>query len=164
MLDTSRSSCSTWLCWSSASLMQCGPNRPNWIWTQIWVQARMPDYRLNWTARSSVIQSLKRWQWCSLPTRRWPSWSRGSYSLKSAIEHWPSSTDARQSAEKPLREAQLLIFLSASHNTGLDTRSMTRRSIILGIREGKFGHELRLDPCLTLLVIGPLSAMWAWWV
>ena len=35
--------------------------------------------------------------------------------LKSAMEHWPSRTDARQSAEKPLHEA------AANHaGVGLD--------------------------------------------
>ena len=28
--------------------------------------------------------------------------------------------------------------------------------------EGKVGHEPRLKSCLTMLVIGPLGAMWAW--
>ena len=39
-----------------AYLVQCGPDEPNWTWTQIWVQGCMPDYSLNWTARSSAIQ------------------------------------------------------------------------------------------------------------
>ena len=52
------------------------------------------------------------------------------------------------------------VFVSASHQTGLDSRSMTRRSIIVGIRggEGRARAEAR-----ALLVISPLSAMWAWW-
>ena len=41
---------------------------------------------------------------------------------------------------------------------------MTRRSIIEGLGEGKVGHEPRLEPCWSLLVIGLLSAMWACWV
>ena len=32
--------------------------------------------------------------------------NRGPFGLKSAIVHWPSSTDAWQEAQKPLREAQ----------------------------------------------------------
>ena len=28
------------------------------------------------------------------------------------------------------------------------------------LREGKVGHEPRLEPCLKMLVIGPLCAMW----
>ena len=43
------------LCWSSAHLVQCGPDELNWTWTKIWVGTWMPDYRLNLTARFSVI-------------------------------------------------------------------------------------------------------------
>ena len=43
------------LCWSSINLVQCGPDEPSWTWTQIWVQAHMPDYSLNWTMGSSAI-------------------------------------------------------------------------------------------------------------
>ena len=32
-----------------------------------------------------------------------------------------------------------------------------------GLEEWKVGHESKLEPCWTMLVIGPLSAMWAWW-
>ena len=31
------------------------------------------------------------------------------------------------------------------------------------LEEGNVGHEPRLEPCWTMLVIGPLSAMCAWW-
>ena len=48
------------LCWTSALLVQCGPDEPSWIWTKIWVQARMPYYSLNRTARSSAIQRGQR--------------------------------------------------------------------------------------------------------
>ena len=51
------------LCWSSAHLVQCGPDEPCWTLIQIWIQARMPDYSLNWTARSSAIQRRQRCQW-----------------------------------------------------------------------------------------------------
>ena len=42
------------------------------------------------------------------------------------------------------------IFVSASHQTRLDTCSMTCR----GLGEGKVGHEPRLEPCWTMLLIG----------
>ena len=29
--------------------------------------------------------------------------------------------------------------------------------------EGKVKNELGLKPCWTILVTGPISAMWAWW-
>ena len=37
-------------------LEQCEPDEPRWTWTQICVQARMPDYTVNWTAKSSFIK------------------------------------------------------------------------------------------------------------
>ena len=37
------------------------------------------------------------------------------------------------------------IFVSASHQTGLDTRSMTRRSIIVGFRGGEGRARALLD-------------------
>ena len=93
------------LCWWSSHLVQRGPDEPSWTWTQIWVQAWMLDYSLKWTARSCVIQGWQRCQWCRSHTWRWPSRSHGPFSFKSAIEHWLSSTDARQYAEKSLRKA-----------------------------------------------------------
>ena len=59
----------------------------------------MPDYSLNWTARSNAIHGGRRCQCCSLPTRGYPSRSRGPFGLKSAMEHWPSGSDAIQSTE-----------------------------------------------------------------
>ena len=73
---TSRCSNPDGLCWSSTNLVQCGSDEPSWSWTQIWAQARMPDYSLNWTAKSSAIQGGQRCQCCSSPTRRWLSQSR----------------------------------------------------------------------------------------
>ena len=67
--------------------VQCGPDEPSWTWIQIWIQARIPDYSLNWTARSSGIQGWQRCQSCSLPTRRWTSRSWRPFGLKSAKEH-----------------------------------------------------------------------------
>ena len=70
-----------------------------------------------------------------------PAGAGGPFSLKSAIKHWPSVTEARQEEEKPKRQAQWLIefaiFITASRQTGLDTRSMTRSSIIEEIRGGQ---------------------------
>ena len=79
------------------------PDEPSWTWTQIWVQECMPHYSLNWTARSSSIQGWKRCQWCSSPSRRWPSRSWGPFDIKSPMELWPSGTVVRQCAEKPLQ-------------------------------------------------------------
>ena len=46
-----------------------------------------------------------------------PSRSRGPFSLKSAIEHWPSGTDARQSAENPQHEAEVFRYWPCLRNT-----------------------------------------------
>ena len=83
--STSRSSSPAGLCWSSAYLVQCRLDEPSWTWTQIWVQARMPDYSLNWTARSNAIHGGQRCQSCSSHTQKWPSQSRRPYGLKSAF-------------------------------------------------------------------------------
>ena len=50
--------------------MQCEPDEPSWTWTQIWVQSRVSDYNLNWTARFTAIQEWQRCQWCSSSNRR----------------------------------------------------------------------------------------------
>ena len=93
-LSTSQGSSPAGLCWSSTHLVQCGPDEPSWSWTQIWVQAHMPDYCLNWTARSSAIQGGTKASMLQLTHQKVarPSWNRGPFSLKSAIEHWQSST------------------------------------------------------------------------
>ena len=79
--------------------MQCQPDEPCCSWTQIWVQAQMPDFSLNWTARSSAIKGGQRCQRCSLHTQSWPCRSRGPFSLESAIDlDTPSSTNARRSS------------------------------------------------------------------
>ena len=61
--STSRGLSPAWLCWSSTHLVQCGANETYWTWTQVWVQARMPEYSLNWTTGSSAIQGGQRRQW-----------------------------------------------------------------------------------------------------
>ena len=54
----------------------------------------------------------------------------------------------------------LCLFVAASHQTRLDTRSKARRPIKV---EGKVGNEPRLEPCWSMLLIGSLNAMWPWW-
>ena len=44
------------LCWSLTHLVQCGPDEPGLIWTQIRVQLRMPDYSSNWTTGSVLYK------------------------------------------------------------------------------------------------------------
>ena len=77
--DLSRSSSPAGLCWSSADLVKCQPDEPGWSWTQTWVRACIPDYSLNWIARSTVIQRWQRYKCCSWPTGRCPIRSRKLY-------------------------------------------------------------------------------------
>ena len=56
------------------------------------------------------------------------------------------------------------LFVAASHQTRLDTRSKARKPIKVGIkRRGEVGNEPRLESCWSMLLIGSLGAMWAWW-
>ena len=93
-LGMSRGSSPAWLYWLSTHLVRCGPDEPSWV------QARMPDYSLNWTMGSRVIQGWQRCQWCGLPIRKRSSRCRGPLGLKSAMEYWPFGTDAKQSPEQ----------------------------------------------------------------
>ena len=117
----------------------------------------MPDYSLNWKAKSSAIQGWQRCQWCSSSTRRWLSQSWGPFGLKSIMEHWPSSTNAKQSAEKPLQEAaadRAFLFMLHQNDAGLaiKPRLMTLES------PARFSDgltieisELRRYPCLQVI-------------
>ena len=109
--DTCRYSSPASLCWSLTHLMQCGPDEPIWSETSISVQARMPDYRLNWT-RPSDIQRGQWCQSCTLPIGTWPSWSWGPFGLKSAIGiRYSSGTNVRRFAEKLYAKPRTFIKL-----------------------------------------------------
>ena len=95
------------LCWLSTPLVQCGLDEPSWTWTQIWVQARLPGYSLNWTTGSSAIQGWQRCQWYSLPTQSWLSRSRRPFDLESAINiRYPSGANVRRTRVLVLCEMQ----------------------------------------------------------
>ena len=59
-----------------------------------------------------------------------------------------------------------MIFVSASHQTGLDTRSnYPKVDFSGGLGEGKVGHEPRLGPCWSsnpLVQRGPDEPSWSW--
>ena len=48
-----------------------------------------------------------------------------------------------------------VLFVSIFYHTGIDTRSMTQRLDNRGIRGGECHIKQRLEPCVTMLVIGP---------
>ena len=55
---TSQGSSPVGLCWSSAHLVQCKPDEPNWTWTQTWVRARLLDYSLNWPGCPMLVKDV----------------------------------------------------------------------------------------------------------
>ena len=57
----SRDSSTAGLCWLSTHFVQYGPDEPTWTWTQIWVQARMPD--LWYLSLPPTRQNLTQDQW-----------------------------------------------------------------------------------------------------
>ena len=60
----------------------------------------------------------------SSPTQKWPRRKRKPFGLESLLDF------------ERRAEARLAVFVIASHRTGLDPRSMTRRSIIVGVEGG----------------------------
>ena len=83
------------------------------------------------------------------------------FGYKSPLDHWQSGTDAKQSAEQSARIPNICLYLQPDRTW--DKVNDQKFEYSGDLEEGKVGHELRLEPCLTMLVIGPLYAMWAWW-
>ena len=56
------------------------------------------------------------------------------------------------------------LFVTTSHQTQLDTWSKAWRPIKVGIKgRGRSGTSWGLEPYWSMLLIGSLGAMWAWW-
>ena len=111
----------------------------------------MPDYSLNWTVKSSGIQGWQRCQWCNSITRRWPCRSRGLLASRVPCNIYRPARMSDSPLKSLLAKLRLITlewdllrivnksmkFVSASHQTRVDTRSMTWRSIIVGIKRGE---------------------------
>ena len=53
------------------------------------------------------------------------------------------------------------LFVAASHQTGLWHKVKTPKADKSGNKaDGEFGNESRLEPCCSMQLIDPLSAMW----
>ena len=141
--STSRGLSPAGLCLSSAQLVQWGPDEPTWKWTQIWVQAHMPDYSLNMTAGSRVIQYWQMCLWWNSTTQWWPGRGRRPFGLISSMEHWPYGTDGKQSDEKPLFKAATdrAAFVDRSTNQ----TSVTQSNFLVGPGAGR---GRRLQKCV----------------
>ena len=149
-------------CCSSAHLVQCEPDEACSFTNPNVGPGTYASLRLKLDAWSSAVQ---RGQKCSSPTQRLPSRSWGPIRprvcswFRAPIRH---ECQTAQLKSRGRTEAQLKshIFVAASHQTRLDTRSKARRPIKVGDKgEGKVGKEPRLEPCLSVLLIGSLSAM-----
>ena len=115
----SRDSNPACLCCSSAHLVQCEPDEASSFTNRNVSPGTYASLRLKLDAWSSAVQ---RGQKCSSPTRRLPSRSWG-----------------------PIRPRQ--IFVAASHQTRLDTRSKARRPIKVGIKgRGRSGRSRDSNP------------------
>ena len=145
---TSRDSNPACQCCSSAHLVQCEPDEASSFTNPNVGPGTYASLRLKLDAWSSAVQ---RGQKYSSPTRRLPSRSWGP--IRPRVCSWFRAPIRHECQTGP-------IFVAASHQTRLDTRSKARRPIKVGIKgRGKVGKEPRLEPCLSVLLIGSLSAM-----
>ena len=109
----------------------------------MWVPGTYASLRLKLDAWSSAVQ---RGQKCSSPTRRLPSGSWGPYSAPSLL--LVSSTHPARMPDGPAKKpGGCQIFVAASHQTRLDTRSKARRPIKVGIKgRGRSGRSRDSNP------------------
>ena len=128
----------TGLCWSSGSLSASEPDEPRWTWTQTWIQAQMPYYNLNWSKRSSATQCLSM---TSSPTWSGPA-EAGNHSILNLSS--TLSCGAKLKSGHPVD-----LFVTASPQTGLETRSMTQSRFIVGV---KGGGGARAETCDCLYI------------
>ena len=84
----------------------------------------------------------------------------GAFQPQVCLKHWPSSTNTK-SPLKGQRKCDICLCLPPDRNQYKVNDQKVDYSGGLG--EEKVQHEPTLEPWLTLLVIGPLSAMSAWW-
>ena len=148
---------------------------------------------LRWVLSQGVAQRDRQFQKCLGPRRHSPfsgrlrrrainptppkrveAWGEAPWGQRWCIQWWNTPDRTVQHATTAGRERPTTghkrtlarachLFVAASHQTRLDTRSKARRPIKVGIKGREVGNEPRLEPCLSVLLISSLSAMWAWW-
>ena len=134
---TSRDSNPACLCCSSAHLVQCEPDEASSFTNPNVDPGTYASLRLKLDAWSSAVQ---RGQKCSSPTRRLPSRSWGP--IRPRVCSW-----FRAPIRHECQTAQCHIFVAASHQTRLDTRSKARRPIKVGIKgRGRSGRSRDSNP------------------
>ena len=130
-------------CCSSAHLVQCEPDEASSFTNPNVSPGTYASLRLKLDAWSSAVQ---RGQKCSSPTRRLPSRSWGP--IRPRVCSWfraPIRHEC-QTAQLKSRE-RAVVFVAASHQTRLDTRSKARRPIKVGIKgRGRSGRSRDSNP------------------
>ena len=140
---TSRDSNPACQCCSSAHLVQCEPDEASSFTNPNMGPGTYASLRLKLDAWSSAVQ---RGQKCSSPTRRLPSRSWGPIRPPSLL--LVSSTHPARMPDGPAKKPGVCpIFVAASHQTRLDTRSKARRPIKVGIKgRGRSGTSRDSNP------------------
>ena len=149
---TSRDSNPACLCCSSAHLVQCEPDEASSFTNPNVGPGTYASLRLKLDAWSSAVQGGQRRQKCSSPTEGSLVETRCLIKgPKSAIVPFPGPRSGPKSRTGPGAFAGALpIFVAASHQTRLDTRSKARRPIKVGIKgRGRSGTSRDSNPaCL----------------
>ena len=134
---TSRDSNPACLCCSSAHLVQCEPDETSSFTNPNVGPGTYASLLLKLDAWPSAVQGGQRRQKCSSPTRR--CLIKGP---KSAIVPFPGPRSGPKSRTGPGA-----VFVAASHQTRLDTRSKAQRPIKVGIKErGRSGMSRDSNP------------------
>ena len=143
---TSRDSNPACQCCSSAHLVQCEPDEASGFTNPNVGPGTYASLRLKLDAWSSAVQ---RGQKCSSPTRRLPSRSWGP--IRPRVCSWFRAPIRHECQTAQLKSRGAChIFVAASHQTRLDTRSKARRPIKVGIKgRGRSGTSRDSNPaCL----------------
>ena len=144
----SRDSNPACLCCSSAHLVQCEPDEASSFTNPNVGPGTYASLRLKLDAWSSAVQGGQRRQKCSSPTEGCLVETRCLIKgPKSAIAPFPGPLECQN---RPRKAGALPIFVAASHQTRLDTRSKARRPIKVGIKgRGRSGRSRDSNPaCL----------------
>ena len=139
----SRDSNPACLCCSSAHLVQCEPDEASSFTNPNVSPGTYASLRLKLDTWSSAVQ---RGQKCSSPTRRLPSRNWGP--IRPRVCSWFRAPIRHECQTAQLKsQERAVVFVAASHQTRLDTRSKARRPIKVGIKgRGRSGRSRDSNP------------------
>ena len=139
----SRDSNPACLCCSSTHLVQCEPDEASSFTNPNVGPGTYASLRLKLDAWSSAVQGGQK---CSSPTRRLPSRSWGP--IRPRVCSWFRAPIRHECQTAQLKSrGRAVVFVAASHQTRLDTRSKVRRPIKVGIKgRGRSGRSRDSNP------------------